>query len=1737
MKSKFFISVLFLFLFSTGYAQVTPNPGNAGENFKFYINLTGDLPSGYSVKIELGDGGGGYLSAQTMNGSGSYFYYNSIINKPGNRVYRIGIFQGSTLKTDWANGTYTVNPAPSPIVTSVSPLSIEKGQYQDFTINGSNLPGDLVANIEGTPSHCTNVSGSGNKVVINCTATVAGNKRLYLKEVSGGSSISGSESIYINVTNTPSPKVTSVSPLSIEKGKYQDFTINGSNLPSNIVANIEGTPSHCTNVSGSGNKVVINCTATVSGNKRLYLKEGSGGSSISGSESIYINVTDTPSPTVTSVSPLSIEKGKYQDFTIYGSNLPSNIVANIEGTPSHCTNVSGSGNKVVINCTATVAGNKRLYLKEVSGSSSISGSESIYINVKEPDDNTTNKPPYLSYNAFNVVNSWVDLIIGWKDPEGDPVSNAVVEYRLQSSSTWISRSLDKASSTIDGNAFSTNFSLEPGDYTYRYKVQDSSGSTVIWDGNRTFTIKGEVNSAPSTPSISFSSTPEVNKSVSASVTVGSDSNGDQVGVKCYADDSNYTSINPYDSKLGSASRTVSPSFTFTSSGNKNVICYSYDEKGANSSVKTNSLTVSESSILPIPVINIAYGTKIKVGENFAYTVSFTPTSGVSYSACTETKLGGSSQFYVSNGQTVSASYSESQIGKITVECKTFTGHPSSPVKTSTPSSVEFEVVSATINKAPSSPNINTPTKVNTKESFTVSLSSGSDPENDKVKVSCSTSDNSWNIETPEGNGGTSYSYTKSFSSSGSKTISCTTIDSKGKSSAVATKSITVVGNSAPELSQNKTSVTDETVNFLAIFTDKDNDTLSNGRVRYKKQGSSTWSYLNLTQQTGTTYNFGASLKITDIGIYDYEFEISDSKGNSSDWVGSSTFSIGTKNNPPSVPQITSTITKAKLGEDVTITVLAGSDPDKDDTVQVQCHSYGSNYPSSNKWIGSGSSPLSATFKYTTAGPKIIYCITVDSTGLESASVSKTIEIEPDPNGETGTGDGTDTEEGDIATPEDTAHAKLDLIAFSGLEVDKGIIKIEAGNRCVIKFKATGNAGSIKFNWGDNSPIDSRTVSDGSETVFSHTFAKSLLTSSNDRFFTIEAILFDSDGLEAHKIRESVLVYREEVEEPIQTPVVEPTPPELYFVNAKGIITKDFNGKEILSVPVGNTFSVTVVAIGDTLDKIEFAPYNNTVAVQSKHAITGKNVTFEHTYKDEDLEFDQEEGYKRKNITVALGAYGTHDNKYPSTPITETIAIYDYNGWANSVFTLLSIDAPLGVNYDEPFTITTNWKAPTSKTIDKVLLRTVKSVDPLVLNEKTYNLEKINDTTFIFKFDNGSKNFISDHGYKLKAVGHLDNPPYSTVETGWLEGGVVRIYDRNETTIYKPLPTNEELAKALNQDINVMEEIKNSNSYKLLELNLKLIGLLGDKVGIDFNFVKSSEIKYAISVIKEMHDKISKYDDNVKNIILINESSSSAFLQITALEIETALGVLTAVINNDTTRQAAEDLGIPQQIEKLKDYADKNIEYVVTHNDYLQYLANQSHKFNQEHNEFVRNFYSVLTISEVIFPAKTVSNLFDKKADVGSIHGQLFEAEDIDKNLYTVTNKGKIFVKDNTPEIKLGFKPKYWVHNTIFLGKKVYQRDSLINPNHLDNFNRTNIERMREGLAPIGHDGLSINLHHSIQNDDSPIIELTETMHIKWSSTLHINDNDIESGIDRENFNEWRKEYWKTRANDFDLDFY
>lgn len=100
----------------------------------------------------------------------------------------------------------------------------------------------------------------------------------------------------------------------------------------------------------------------------------------------------------------------------------------------------------------------------------------------------------------------------------------------------------------------------------------------------------------------------------------------------------------------------------------------------------------------------------------------------------------------------------------------------------------------------------------------------------------------------------------------------------------------------------------------------------------------------------------------------------------------------------------------------------------------------------------------------------------------------------------------------------------------------------------------------------------------------------------------------------------------------------------------------------------------------------------------------------------------------------------------------------------------------------------------------------------------------------------------------------------------------------------------------------------------------------------------------------------------------------------------------------------------------------------------------------------------------------------------------------------------------------------------FRGLIFYCNDSAIDLKKTDARGRSNLQRMEKGLAPVGTDGLPINLHHMCQRENESIMELSKTMHQANYRVLHINSgSDIPSGINRMAFGILRRAFWQRRA--------
>lgn len=159
----------------------------------------------------------------------------------------------------------------------------------------------------------------------------------------------------------------------------------------------------------------------------------------------------------------------------------------------------------------------------------------------------------------------------------------------------------------------------------------------------------------------------------------------------------------------------------------------------------------------------------------------------------------------------------------------------------------------------------------------------------------------------------------------------------------------------------------------------------------------------------------------------------------------------------------------------------------------------------------------------------------------------------------------------------------------------------------------------------------------------------------------------------------------------------------------------------------------------------------------------------------------------------------------------------------------------------------------------------------------------------------------------------------------------------------------------------------------------------------------------------------------------------------------------------------------------------------------------------------------------------------------------YNIEVADFHTYYATDFGLLV--HNECDVGANVSQKRWTQTEVE-GRRVYQRNDLIDPSRVDSEGRSNLQRMRSGNAPIGSDGEEINLHHLTQDEPGPVVELRADFHSEHSNQLHMYRNQYDKTwvgkdgirrsynsapgkLDRRAFGKWKTKYWKSRANDFE----
>jgi RHS repeat-associated protein len=131
----------------------------------------------------------------------------------------------------------------------------------------------------------------------------------------------------------------------------------------------------------------------------------------------------TTDPRLIDFTPKRAPKGSSTTFTLIGENLPDQLIANIQGTLGHCTDINGNESGVTLTCSPDEQGSKRFYIKDSTDrSKSIAGSDYWYVEVTPPIQSTVPSVWVEYLPDYVTLGNQFTLTVKSEDVDGDLVS-------------------------------------------------------------------------------------------------------------------------------------------------------------------------------------------------------------------------------------------------------------------------------------------------------------------------------------------------------------------------------------------------------------------------------------------------------------------------------------------------------------------------------------------------------------------------------------------------------------------------------------------------------------------------------------------------------------------------------------------------------------------------------------------------------------------------------------------------------------------------------------------------------------------------------------------------------------------------------------------------------------------------------------------------------------------------------------------------------------------------------------------------------------------------------------------------------------------------------------------------------------------------------------------------------------------------------------------------------------------
>ena len=135
----------------------------------------------------------------------------------------------------------------------------------------------------------------------------------------------------------------------------------------------------------------------------------------------------------------------------------------------------------------------------------------------------------------------------------------------------------------------------------------------------------------------------------------------------------------------------------------------------------------------------------------------------------------------------------------------------------------------------------------------------------------------------------------------------------------------------------------------------------------------------------------------------------------------------------------------------------------------------------------------------------------------------------------------------------------------------------------------------------------------------------------------------------------------------------------------------------------------------------------------------------------------------------------------------------------------------------------------------------------------------------------------------------------------------------------------------------------------------------------------------------------------------------------------------------------------------------------------------------------------------------------------------------------------LFRRSPAPAASRGTTVGKWTGKDVG-GRTAYQRNDILDPEKRSSWQDpttgqwkrgSNVERMGDGLAPVGHDGKPVNLHHVLQAEPGPVAEVPASLHRKLPHKLRgAGESFRNDPALKQQFEDFRSEYWKQRSKDF-----